>query len=269
VLAVRVWDAGVEKELAEAGIELAPGTLLTRARMVAAGDVTAASAFREGRVRVQDEGSQLVAEIAGHGTRILDCCAAPGGKTLILAERNPETRIVACEVSEPRLDALRERLSALGDRVECRLADATQLPFEAEFDLVLADVPCSGTGTLGRNPEVRHRLTPEDFTRQADRQKEILASALSAARPGGRVVYSTCSLEPEENEQVLAAVLGATASVRLIPMQTRLEQMEREGILIDGATAKLNQCVTPEGYLRLLPGHFGTDGFFVALIEKI
>ncbi|UWZ86709.1 transcription antitermination factor NusB [Occallatibacter riparius] len=269
VIGVRVADAPVEQELATAGVELVPGSLLSRARIVLAGDITTTSAFREGRTRVQDEGSQLIGEIAGTGTAILDCCAAPGGKTLVLAERNPEARIVACEVSEPRLHALRERLSPLGGRIECRLADATHLPFEAEFDLVLADVPCTGTGTLGRNPEIRHRLVEGDFARQAERQKEILASALRAVLPAGRVAYSTCSLEPEENEQVIAAVLGATASARLTPMQARLEEMEREGILISGAAAKLNQCVTPAGYLRLRPGQFGTDGFFVALIEKM
>ena len=268
-LALRVADPTVEQDLAKAGVEFAPGSLLARARVVVAGDVTATKAFREGQVRVQDEGSQLIAEIAGVGAAILDCCAAPGGKTLVLAERNPQARIIACEVSEPRLHALRERLSRFGDRIECRLADAAQLPFEAEFDLVLADVPCSGTGTLARNPEIRHRLNAEDFARQAERQKQILASALRAVRPGGRVAYSTCSLEPEEDDQVIAAVRGATTGARLIPMQVRLEQMERGGILTAGAAAKLNQCVTPEGYLRLRPGQFGTDGFFVALIGKI
>ncbi len=142
--------------------------------------------------------------------KILDACAAPGGKTLILAERNPQARIVACESSPQRLDQLRNRLAAYADRIECRLADATALTEDSVFDLALADVPCSGTGTLGRNPEIRHRLRPEDLARQAERQRAILHAALRAVRPGGRVVYSTCSLEPEENEQVVAAVLAAT-----------------------------------------------------------
>ncbi len=136
-------------------------------------------------------------------------CAAPGGKTLILAERNPQARIVACESSPQRLDQLRNRLAAYADRIECRLADATALSEDSVFDLALADVPCSGTGTLGRNPEIRHRLRPEDLARQAERQRAILHAALRAVRPGGRVLYSTCSLEPEENEQVVAAVLAA------------------------------------------------------------
>jgi 16S rRNA (cytosine967-C5)-methyltransferase len=264
-LAVRLADVSVEEEQ---GVTLAPGALLTKARIVVAGDVTATTAFCEGRVRIQDEGSQLVAEIAGQGSAILDCCAAPGGKTLVLAERNPDARIVACEVRGARLDALRERLMPMGERVECLLADAATLPYESEFDLVLADVPCSGTGTLGRNPEIRHRLTAGDFARQAERQRLILAGALRAARSGGRVVYSTCSLEPEENEQVVAAVLGACEEARVVSMVERLEQMEREGVLVAGALERLKECVTAEGFLRLMPGAFGTDGFFVALLEK-
>jgi 16S rRNA (cytosine967-C5)-methyltransferase len=268
VLALRVADTGVEEELREAGVELAPGALLSHARVIVAGDVTATAAFQEGRVRVQDEGSQLVAEIAGRGSAILDCCAAPGGKTLILAERNPEARVVACEASEPRLESLRTRLSVLRDHVECRLADATKLEYEAEFDVVLADVPCSGTGTLGRNPEIRHRLSVDEFARQAERQRLILDAALRAVRPGGRVVYSTCSLEPEENEQVVAAVVGGRADARVVPVPTRLEEMEREGVLVAGAAERLRSCITHEGYLRLFPGQFGTDGFFVALVGK-
>ncbi len=193
--------------------------------------MTETTTFREGRVRLQDEGSQLVAELAPRGGTILDCCAAPGGKTLILAERNPGARIVACESSPQRLAQLRERLAVLGDRVECRLADATALEEDAAYDVVLADVPCSGTGTLGRNPEIRHRLRSEDLPRQAERQCAILRAAVRAVRPGGRVVYSTCSLEPEENEQVVAAVLSERENARLIPLQLRIEELRTGGIL--------------------------------------
>jgi 16S rRNA (cytosine967-C5)-methyltransferase len=267
-LSIRIDDPAVEAELADAGVELAPGALLADARIIVAGDVTATEAFRAGRVRVQDEGSQLVAEIAGRANAILDCCAAPGGKTVILGQRNANARIVACEASEPRFEALQQRLAPLGPRVECRLADATALSFESEFDLVLADVPCSGTGTLGRNPEIRHRLSAEDFSRQAERQRLILQSAMRAVRPGGRIVYATCSLEPEENEHVIAAVLQSQADAGVLPITARLDEMEREGILVAGAARTLQNCITPEGYLRLIPGAFGTDGFFVALLER-
>ena len=216
------------------------------------GDVTATAAFRDGRVRIQDEGSQLVGEIAAvamHAPQqILDCCAAPGGKTLILAERNPEAHIVACEASPHRLEQLRTRLAGLGERVACRLADATALNFDAQFDIVLADVPCSGTGTLSRNPEIRYRLKPEDLPRQAERQRAILASALRAVRPGGRVVYSTCSLEPEENEEVVRAVVESNENAHMVPLGPVLETLRDRGILTEGSAEQLQSCLTPSGF---------------------
>ncbi|MGB8259442.1 MAG: transcription antitermination factor NusB [Terracidiphilus sp.] len=272
-LAVRLASAETETELAAAGIELAPGALLAAARTVLSGEIMATAAFREGRVRVQDEGSQLVGELAaastGHSVeRILDACAAPGGKTLILAERNPQARIVACEASQQRHATLAKRLSELAGRVECRLADATTLAEEGVYDLVLVDAPCSGTGTLGRNPEIRHGLGVEDLGRQAERQRALLAAALGALRPGGRVVYSTCSLEPEENEQVIEAALASAPHARLFSLGDRIGALARSGVLVPGAEERLRAYLTAEGFLRLLPGCLPTDGFFVAAMER-
>jgi len=272
--AIRLSALAVEQELINGGLTLSPGELLSAARIVETGEVSATTAFREGRVRIQDEGSQLVGEIAAIAVdgpdpeEILDCCAAPGGKTMVIAERNPAAHIVACEASLPRLKQLRERLAGLGDRVECRLADATVLSFDSKFDVVLADVPCSGTGTLSRNPEIRHRLRPDDMPRQAERQRAIFASALRAVRPGGRIVYSTCSLELEENEEVVAAVLAENASARVLPLALVLDELRNRGILSERAAEQLPKCLTPEGFLRLIPGQFGTDGFFIAIIAK-
>jgi 16S rRNA C967 or C1407 C5-methylase (RsmB/RsmF family) len=272
VQAVRLMDPAAAEELAAAGVTLEAGELLTAARTVVAGDVTATEAFAAGRVRLQDEGSQLVAEIAAccgdlsveSAEKILDACAAPGGKTLILAERHPQAHIVALESSAARLAELEKRLAFLGERVKCQQADAAALTDEAAFDLALADVPCSGTGTLGRNPEIRHRLRLEDFARQAARQQAILAAALRAVRPGGCVVYSTCSLEPEENEQVIAA----TPSARVVSLEARIEELLSAGILTPSGAERLRGALTPEGYLRLLPGAFHTDGFFIALLRR-
>jgi 16S rRNA (cytosine967-C5)-methyltransferase len=274
VLTARLTSPTVETELIQAGIVLEPGQLLTAARTIISGDVTETEAFRAGRLRLQDEGSQLVAELASVNSNqkvktILDCCAAPGGKTLILVERNPEAHIVAIESSEPRLEQLRKRLAPHADRIESRLADATELSEDSAFDLALADVPCSGTGTLGRNPEIRHRLRPEDLTRQAERQCAILTASLRAVRPGGSIVYSTCSLEPEENEQVISAVLAATPNARMVSLESRIEALLGAGILTIKGAERLRACLTPEGTLRLLPGALHTDGFFIALIEKI
>jgi 16S rRNA (cytosine967-C5)-methyltransferase len=277
VLATRVAARDAEDELARAGVEFAAGELLTCARAVVSGDVTATDAFRTGRVRIQDEGSQLIAELASasvnenenqYQKKILDACAAPGGKTLVLAERNPHANFVACESSAPRLEQMRERLAAHAERVEFRLADAAALEDDSVFDLVLADVPCSGTGTLGRNPEIRHRLRVEDLARHAERQCAILRAAIRAARPGGRVVYSTCSLEPEENEQVVAATLAEMRDARQLSLARQIDSMRERGILAGSGALQLEQYLAPEGSLRLLPGGLRTDGFFVALLEK-
>jgi len=275
-VSLRLTAPDVEGELASAGIQLASGELLETARTLLAGDVTATAAFREGRARVQDEGSQLVGEIAACLARnpdqekmqILDACAAPGGKTLIFAERYPGARIVACEASPQRLAALQERVAALGGRIECRLADAAALPERSVYDVALADVPCSGTGTLGRNPEIRYRLRAEELPRQAERQRAILRAALRAVRPEGRVVYSTCSLEPEENEEVVAAVLEMDPKVRQVKVADAIHELRGSGVLLPAGAERLAQCVTPEGALRLLPGDFGTDGFFVAVLKR-
>jgi 16S rRNA (cytosine967-C5)-methyltransferase len=273
VLAVRLANPEVEAELADAGITLEAGELLAAARIVVAGEIASTEALRTGRVRFQDEGSQLAVEIlcrAGDIQKVrsvLDACAAPGGKTLILAERNSQARIIALESSASRLAQMCKRLAFLGDRIECRLADAAALTDVTAFDLALADVPCSGTGTLGRNPEIRHRLRLGDLARQAERQRAILSAVLRAVRPGGRVVYSTCSLEPEENEQVVAAVLAAVPSARLVPMEERIGELLVEGILTAGGAERLRASLTPEGFLRLLPGRLRADGFFIALIE--
>jgi 16S rRNA (cytosine967-C5)-methyltransferase len=275
--ALRIHDPAIADELAAEGIQLAPAELLYGARTVLSGDIASSAAFTQGRLRIQDEGSQLIAELASQCVqnlnrkpkRILDSCAAPGNKTLILAQRNLKARIVACESSPRRFEQLRERLAPLGDRIECRLADATTLEESSAFDLALVDVPCSGTGTLGRNPEIRHRLQLDDLDRQAERQRSILRAAFRAVRIGGRVVYSTCSLEPEENEHVVAAVLAETTNARQISLASSIEFLERECVLIPSAVKRLKDSLTSEGALRLLPGAFSTDGFFVALIESV
>lgn len=269
---IRITNEEAEAELGHAGVQLEAAELVRAARTVLRGDVSGTAAFREGRVRIQDEGSQLVGEIAAfaglRAARVLDACAAPGGKTLILAERNAGAQIVACEASAERHKHLCDRLAPLGERVTCTLGEVAAMQFEDEFDLVLADVPCSGTGTLGRNPEIRHRIGADEFARQAERQRAILSAAVRAAGGGGRVVYSTCSLEREENEDVVAAVMAAKPGLRTVPLATLLEAMEHARLLREGAGARLRGSVSGEGFLRLMPGAFGTDGFFVAVLEK-
>ncbi len=271
-LAIRLDTPELEAELLAEGILLEPGAILTAARRVISGDITATVAFRSGRLRIQDEGSQLIAELAGHGKRILDCCAAPGGKTLILAERNPQAHITACEISPARLKALQARITAstYAAQIEVLLADAAQFQDDPKYDLILADVPCSGTGTLGRNPEIRHRLQHADLTRHHERQCAILRGALRAG--SGRVIYSTCSLEPEENSNIVAEVLGEAQDWYQIPVSAILDELRAEGRLAPDIAQTLQNMIAADGSITLLPGSLGpnvaTDGFFIAALQK-
>ena len=251
-----------EDLLRQEGIELAPGALLKNARRVVSGDVARTSLFRSGRVAIQDEGSQLVAALVGEGRRILDCCAAPGGKTAALATRLPEAEIVAAELHPHRARLLRQM--APQENVRVIAADVLRLPLAAAFDRVLADVPCSGTGTLARNPEIKWRLKPEDLRDLQARQIAILNAAMKHVAPGGRLVYSTCSLEPEENEQVVAACLASNAAFRFMPAKDELFRLRRSGELVWEDVDKL----VSGDFLRTIPGVHPCDGFFAAVLEK-
>jgi len=215
-----------------------------------------------------DDGSRLVAELAaaalpkveGRAARVWDCCAAPGGKTLVLAARTAGAELLATDVSAKRMAQMQARLRrfSLAAGVKTEVADAGKLPESAgEFDLILCDVPCSGTGTLGRNPEIRARLKPEELARQAARQKEILAAALKRLAPGGRLVYSTCSLEPEENEQVVA---GAGEGFGRVSVSDLLPGLP--GFLASG------DGIVRDGALRTLPGVDPCDGFYAVVLER-
>ena len=251
-----------ESELAEVVVQLSPGQLLSSARRVLTGDVTGTRAYREGRVSIQDEASQLVALLAGRGNMILDCCSAPGSKTAVLARRNPRTKVFATEL-HPHRARLLQNLIRLPN-VYVVAADARHLPFSSTFDCILADVPCSGTGTLARNPEIKWRLKAEDLLDLQSRQVAILKSALAQLAIGGRLVYSTCSLEREENEAVVEAVLDGTAEFKLADCKGELERLLRSGEMCWQDIASL--LAGP--YLRTIPGVHPCDGFFAAMIER-
>jgi 16S rRNA (cytosine967-C5)-methyltransferase len=259
---LRLSSAADEDALRRQGIELAPGALMRGARRVIAGDVTRTSLFLKTKVAIQDEGSQLVAALVGSGKRILDCCAAPGGKTAALATRLPEAEIVAAELHPHRARLLRRM--ATQQNVEVLTADALQLPFAAEFDRVLADVPCSGTGTLTRNPEIKWRLKPADILDLRARQVAILRAAMKHTAAGGRVVYSTCSLEPEENEQVVAECLSGNTEFHLVSISEELERLRSAGELVWQKVTMLRRGE----FLRTIPGVHPCDGFFAAILER-
>ena len=262
-----------QPDLDFAGVETEPGYFLTMARRVVRGDVGRAAAVREGRAWIQDEGSQLVGEIAAGAVpdarRVLDLCAAPGGKTAILAERLSGAEISAVDVSRARLDQMGKRAEFHRLRAEGRLrleaADVAKLVLQPEWDLILCDVPCTGTGTMARNPEIRLRVCKADLPRQHERQAAILRTGLRGLKPGGRLIYSTCSLEPEENEQVVAEVLAATPGFRVVPVGETLDRLAETGVVTAEGRERLRSA-TEASFLRTLPGVHPCDGFFAAVI---
>jgi 16S rRNA (cytosine967-C5)-methyltransferase len=215
-------------------------TELPLARRVLAGRPAATRCFTEGRCRIQELGSQYIVpllELTAAET-FLDLCAAPGGKTLQAIElRGTSGGVVAADLHPHRLRTLKT-LSYMP--IDCVALDGRDsLPFQRPFDRILVDAPCSGTGTLARNPEIKWRITPADLDDLAARQKALLNRALGQLAVGGRLVYSTCSLEPEENQQVVEEVLRGRTD------------------LAAGA------------YLQRVPGRAAGDGFFACAIHKL
>jgi len=199
---------------------------------------------------------------------VLDLCAAPGGKTAALARTaGRDAFVVAADIHEHRLRAMRSQLKRLGQTgVRLVALDATRvLPFCKKFTRILVDAPCSGTGTLARNPEIRERLQPGDLPELHARQAAMLKSALPCLEIGGRLVYSTCSLEPEENEQVVDEVLLQTPGVHRVNRRDMMATLEP--FLVSGANAR--EMFDEDGAFRTFRPESHTDGFFAVGVETI
>jgi 16S rRNA (cytosine967-C5)-methyltransferase len=255
--------------LEHAGLRIEPGKILQSAFAVSGGSPTRTEAFRSGAISIQDEASQTVPLLLDVQTndRVLDLCAAPGGKTPPLVRAAGGTGIVvAADRHAHRLRAMREQFKRLG-LTEVRLVEldaAHGLPFGILFNRILVDAPCSGTGTLARHPEIRWRLHPGQLAEFHALQISLLKSALERLAPGGRLVYSTCSMEPEENEQVVDEALRATTGSK----RNVGNELARglKGKLIPGRDEKT--LFDRDGYFRTSPDALETDGFFAAIISK-
>lgn len=221
-------------------------------------------AYREGFVEVQDEGSQLVALLteAKPGQAVADFCSGAGGKTLALAALMANKgRLVACDVHDGRMARAAERLRRAG------VHNVTKHVLEAEgdrwikrsagtFDRVLVDAPCTGTGTWRRNPEAKWRLTPQDVEELAALQRRVLTSAARLVRPGGRLIYATCSIMPAENEDRIAEFTAADPAFSVMPVPEIWQRVIAA------------PCPGEAPLLRLSPAANGTDGFFVAVLTR-
>jgi 16S rRNA (cytosine967-C5)-methyltransferase len=226
--------------------------------------VAGTAAFKEGLIEVQDEGSQLISLLtdARPGMRVADYCAGAAGKTLaIAATMENRGHIVACDVSAPRLEGATRRLRRAGvHNAETHLlvhGDKWRKRVGRTFDRVLVDAPCTGTGTWRRNPDARVRTGATDLEELAAKQALILDQASELVRPGGRLVYATCSLLPEEDESQMQAFLQRHPDFRAVPMPALWTA------LVPGVAAP------GEGpFLMLSPGRHQTDGFFAAVLER-
>jgi 16S rRNA (cytosine967-C5)-methyltransferase len=262
VTTIRLRSPDAEEELRREGITLAPASLLNGARRIVSGDVTKTHAFAEDHIVIQDEASQLVAALVGEGSRILDCCAAPGGKTWAVADRNPNATVIAVELHPHRVELLRKRVHARN--VQFLHADIRELPVEQRFDRVLVDAPCSGTGTIGRNPEIKWRLVPRDIADLQARQIAILEAAMRHVAKDGKLIYSTCSLQREEGEEVVARVLEANPQFRLLDMGSELKALREKHQM----SADAGQELIRASFLRTIPGLQPCDGFFVSALQR-
>ncbi|MBI2187584.1 MAG: 16S rRNA (cytosine(967)-C(5))-methyltransferase RsmB [Acidobacteria bacterium] len=248
----------VAAALAGEGVETEPTRYAPDGLVVTAGNALAPP--HAGRFVVQDEASQLVSLAVGAqpGERVLDLCASPGGKTLAMAADMRDTGLLAaCDVRVRRVQLLRETVRPAG-AVCVRLvhvAAAGPLPFAPRFDRVLVDAPCSGLGTIRRDPDIRWRRTERDLVVFARDQLALLERAAAAVRPGGRLVYATCSSEPEENEAVVDAFLAGRSEFRSLDLR-------RDG------PRSLTAILDERGRLRTLPFAHGLEAFFAAALVR-
>jgi 16S rRNA (cytosine967-C5)-methyltransferase len=251
-------------KLLQESIHVTPTRYAPDGVVVGSGRPLGGEGLAEGWFVVQDEASQLVALLAGErpGPRVLDTCASPGGKTTAIAaamaESGVDGLIVACDVRGRRIDLLRKTVAAAGAaNVRIVQADLLQaLPFSDRFECVVVDAPCSGLGTLRRDPDIRWRRAERDLARLADAQATMLGHAAGTVAPGGRLVYATCSSEPDENEAVVDRFLRESARFRAVHAS-------------EAAPALPKAVVDERGFLRTLPHVHQLEAFFGAVLARL
>lgn len=254
---LRISPPALAEQLASRGVEVAPGRWSPAALIVTRGNPLATDLAAAGLFQIQDEASQIVAELvrARPAERVLDACAAPGGKTVAIAGAMANRGLLVAGDRRPaRLALLADRLArcGCGNTRTVRLDARGPLPFGAVFDRVLVDAPCSGLGTLRRDPDIRWRRRPDELQALGRLQSALLAGAATVVAPGGRLVYATCSGEPEENQDVVEAFLEREAEFRVEPP----------------VAPHLEALVDAGGRLRTLPHRDGLEAFFAVVLRR-
>ena len=262
----------VQKELKQAGVvakatPFSPWGLRVQDKLA----LTQLDVFARGAIEVQDEGSQLLALLldAKRGEMVVDFCAGAGGKTLAIGASMRNTgRLYAFDTAAHRLDALkprlaRSKLSNVHPAVIAHERDDRVKRLAGKIDRVIVDAPCSGLGTLRRNPDLKWRQSPQSVAEMAVKQAAILQSAARLLKPGGRLVYATCSLLPQENELIAQGFSSANQDFSLLPAGQVLEDLK-----VSGAAGLCHGPGDSAEFLRLWPHRHGTDGFFAAMWIK-
>jgi 16S rRNA (cytosine967-C5)-methyltransferase len=258
----RIDRDALAKRLGNEGVQTEPTAFAPHGLRVTQGRALASPSFQDGLCLVQDEASQLVTEVvaAPRGTRVLDACAAPGGKTVALAAQvGSHGLVVATDVRARRMRALCATLARCraGNVQMAQIGARTAFPFRGDaFNVVLVDAPCSGLGTVRRDPDIKWKRQPEDLPRFAEQQVDLLHRVSRLVAPGGRLVYSTCSSEPEENEDAVDAFLDRAAEFSLEPLDTSV-------------SSSIRSCVTPRGLFRSDPARHGLEAFFAAALRRV
>jgi 16S rRNA (cytosine967-C5)-methyltransferase len=250
----------VTRELAADGVRVRPGRFAPEALIVEEGHPLRAGGAASGRFVVQDEASQLVPMLTGArpGMRVLDACASPGGKTTAIAAMMDRRGLLVANDLRPRRLQLLRRTVAAADATNVRITQADllkPLPFGQRFDVVIVDAPCSGLGTLRRDPDIRWRRREDDLPALAAAELTMLQHAAATVATPGRLVYATCSSEPEENDGVVAAFLATTSGFRLVDARAVAPGLPRE-------------VVDDRGFLRTEPHRHDLEAFFGAVFER-
>ena len=255
IVPARATETEVLEHLRLAGATVEASRIAKGAWRVKKGGNAIRELSSSGKIYLQDEASQLVAQVldARNGDRVLDVCAAPGSKATQISSSQSNVKVIAGDLHQSRLRVVVETAQLQNvHSIECVVLDGLEkLPFpNRSFDRVLVDAPCSGTGTLRRNPEIRWRISDGDIRELSNRQALLLSNASLAVKPGGRLIYSTCSLEPEENEAVIGSFLSEHS------------RFQQDRVDVDSS------LITQSGAVRTWPSRHDVDGFFVAIFES-
>ena len=260
----RLTREDLVKKLTEEDVKVSKDTVFPESlKILELDSLNFLESFENGDFVIQDESSQFIGKIAElpQNAKVLDICAAPGGKTLLMAEKPEAERITACDISEKKTGLIEENINRLGiKKVITMVNDATVFnkKFEEDFDMVICDLPCSGLGVIGRKRDIKYNITGNKIKELAKLQREILENAKKYVKKGGYLIFSTCTmskLENEENFKFISEFSGFS------PVDFS-DKIKDSVVRYKAGSRLLSEA--EKGYIRLLPGELGTDGFFIS-----